>query len=242
MCQKIKYFLMILCIASLFSSCSHNGTDSIQGHIPATDETSQNLPYEYDVIINNIINAYPWNDDELTMVPENPELSYMYRRNSSLSEIGFALIDLDSNGQAELIIAGVNSPFIYDLYTTSNGKVVHLFDSGERSCYYLRENGYIENQWSGSAATSGHDFYRIIDGTLDFTERITTDAYHALDIGLIKDPSEANGNNCYFLSQSDQPKDYKSVTSDEAMEAIKAYQSANKSLLINYTSLAEYKN
>jgi len=198
------------------------------------------LPYAYDTIINNIINAYPWNNDDINMIPENPELSYMYRQNSKLSEIGFALIDLDGNGQEELIISDP-SKFVYDLYTISNGKAVHLFDSGERYCYILRENGIVENTWSGSAVTNGHDFYKLNGEKLYFIERITLDAYHALNVGVIDDLSEANDYNCFFRSSSEDEKDYKSVTSDEAIKAIEHYQNANKPLTIEYTFLSEYQ-
>ena len=174
------------------------------------------------------------------MVLENPELSYMYRRNSELSEVGFALIDLDGNGQEELIISDP-SKFVYDLYTISNGKAVHLFDSGERYCYVLRENGIVENSWSSSAVTSGHDFYKLNDGELVFIERITLDAYHALDAGVIDDLSQANDDNCFFRSESENEDDYKLVTSDEAIKAIEIYQNANKTLNIEYTLLSEYK-
>ena len=197
------------------------------------------LHSEYALIIDNIVKAYPWNDDDLTIVPENPELSYMYRRNTELSEIGFALFDLDRNGQEELIISDP-SKFVYDVYTISNNKAVHLFASGERNYYILYENGYIENQWSGSAATSGHDFYKLNDGKLDFIERITSDAYHALDVGVIKKLTEANENNTFFISPTDQFEDYKLATSDEAIEKIESYQNANKELEIEYTLLSDY--
>ena len=242
-------FFAVLWFALLFSACSHddvvnadsNNTSSLKEQITSTEDTAGILPDEYDMIIKNIINAYPWNDDDMTIVPENPELSYMYRRNASLSEIGFALVDLDNNGQTELIITEINCPFIYDLYTVSDGEIVHLFCSSERSCYFIYENGWIENQWSGSAATSGHDFYKLNDGSLDFVERITMDAYYALDAGLISDPSEADGENTFFRSKSEDFEDYILIPFDEAMEAIEAYQNANEPLVIEYTLLSEYQ-
>ncbi len=233
--KKSIILLVLLCISLSLSACAQNDAANIDANSPTVP-----LPKEYDVIINNIINAYPWNDDETTMVPENPELSYMYRRNSALSEIGFALIDLDNNGQKELVISDISKPFIYDLYTISEGEVIHLVDSGERYRYYLYENGYLENQWSGGVST-GYDFYRLDGGTLDFVERITSDAQHAMDIGMISDISEANDNDFYFRSESDQPADYKSVTSDEATKIMEDYRNANQPLIIEYTLLSDYK-
>ena len=244
--KKTLCILLCLTLIISLSACVDNGSSN--DSVPDSNSTTSNqnpttlsaLPYEYDTIINNIINAYPWNDDDMNMVLENPELSYMYRRNSELSEVGFALIDLDGNGQEELIISDP-SKFVYDLYTISNGKAVHLFDSGERYCYVLRENGIVENSWSSSAVTSGHDFYKLNDGELVFIERITLDAYHALDAGVIDDLSQANDDNCFFRSESENEDDYKLVTSDEAIKAIEIYQNANKTLNIEYTLLSEYK-
>ena len=244
-----KILSVVFCLLFVFclSACSRNNQlddntiKSSSDTIINEEINAPTLHSEYALIINNIINAYPWNDDELTIVPQNPELSYMYRRNTELSEIGFALFDLDRNGQEELIISD-QSKFVYDVYTISNNKAFHLFASGERNYYILYENGYIENQWSGSAATSGHDFYKLNDGKLDFVERITLDAYHALDIGIIKELTEANDNNTFFISPTDQFGDYKLVTSNEAIEKIEAYHKENKELEIEYTLLSDYKS
>ena len=242
-----KILSVVFCLLFVFclSACSRNNQlddntiKSSSDTIINEEINAPTLHSEYALIINNIINAYPWNDDELTIVPQNPELSYMYSRSSELSDVGFTLIDLDKNGQEELIIADINK-FVYDVYTITNGKTSHLFDSGERYCYILRENGLIENSWSGSAATSGHDFYKLNDGKLDFIERITLDAYHALDVGVIKELTEANENNTFFISSTDQFEDYKLATSDEAIEKIESYQNANKELEIEYTLLSDY--
>ena len=243
-----KILSVVFCLLFVFclSACSRNNQlddntiKSSSDTIINEEINAPTLHSEYALIINNIINAYPWNDDELTIVPQNPELSYMYRRNTELSEIGFALLDLDRNGQEELIISDP-SKFVYDVYTISNNKAVHLFASGERYYYILRENGIVENSWSGSAATSGHDFYKLKDGKLDFVERITLDAYHALDIGIIKELTEANENNSFFISPTDQFEDYKLVTFNEAIEKIESYQNTNKELEIEYTLLSDYK-
>ena len=246
-----KIISIALCLLFVFSisactdktsSIEDNSNDSSDAIVSnQTPNDSLSLPNEYDVIINNIINAYPWNDDVVTMVPGNPELSYLYLRNSSLSEIGFALVDLDNNGVDELIITGINSPFIYDLYTLSNGKAVHLFANGEKYAHYLYKDGWVELQWSSSAAVSGHDFYEYSNGKLDFIERITLDADHALDVGVIDDLIQANEDTCYFKSSSEKVEDYISITADEAIKAIKTHQKKCTPLQIEYTLLSEYK-
>ena len=140
-----KALCILFCLTLIISLSACVAASSSDNSAPDSNRTTSSqdstliptLPNEYATIINNIINAYPWNDDDLIIVPENPELSYMYRRSTALSEIGFALIDLDVNGQEELIISDPNK-FVYDVYTISNDKIVHLFASGERYYYIFK--------------------------------------------------------------------------------------------------------
>ncbi len=89
-------------------------------------------------------------------------------------DIFYAFYDIDGNGIMELIIAGGEngvgvsnpafSPWNYDLYGYDGTKAVHIFpemEFGYRTNFSLYENGVIEVFYSGSAAESGVDFYRI---------------------------------------------------------------------------------
>lgn len=86
--------------------------------------------------------------------------------------IYYALYDIDGNGTEELIIAGGENavsnpefaPWNYDLYGYDGTRAVHIFpemDFGYRTNFSLYENGIIEVFYSGSAAESGVDFYKI---------------------------------------------------------------------------------
>ena len=227
--KKALSLLLCLLLILSFSACSQSEVES-----------DAVLPGEYAAIIDRIVDAFPWDEDAM-MEFEDGEISYLYRQNTALSEIGFALADLDGNGQEELIISAVDSPIVYDLYTISNGKATHIFSSHDRVTYYIYENGYVENQWLDSAVTSGHDFYQFKDGALDLIERITYDAYHAVDVGIIADVSDANEDNCYFVSTTDQVADYQAISAQEADEKREARQSANKKWSFEYTLLSEYK-
>ena len=55
-----------------------------------------------------------------------------------------------------------------------------------------------------------------------------------LNIGIIKELTEANDNSFFFVSPTDQFEDYKLVNSNEAIKKIEAYQKANKELEIEY--------
>ena len=201
---------------------------------------SNPMPEAYDQILQNLINAYPWNDDENIIVPENPELSYMYRHITDLSQVGYALVDLDQDGQAELLLGDLTYSQVFDVYTIADGQLVHILDSGERYSYDPLENGYFELVWSSSSATSGHDYFQLLGGELVLQERLVMDAWHALDIGLIKDISEATEDNTFFRSKTDQPEDYQLISFDEYLAAIDAWQTDHKPLTIAYTPLSEY--
>lgn len=239
MYKKLSLLLAIaLCLSLALCACAASRPEDAA---PAdTTPATTPMPEAYDQILQNLINAYPWNDDEDTIVPENPELSYMYRHKENLSEVGYALVDLDWDGQAELLLGDYTFPFVFDIYTIIDGQLVHVLDSGERYSYQPLEAGYFELSWSGGAALSGHDYLQLRSGELVLQERLALDADHALDIGLIKELTEANEDNTCFRSKTDQPEDYQLISFDEYLAAIDAWQAQYKPLTIPYTPLSEY--
>lgn len=201
----------------------------------------QELPYSYNEIIEMTVKAFPWErGNSSAAIADLPASSYMYRRHSDLSEIGYALIDLDNNGQQELVIAPVDGTYVYDLYTIKKGKTVQLFSSGERYTHSLYENGYISLSWSGGAALSGHDFFKLTDSKLKFLERVTTDVFYAEEIGRIEKYTDAGSDNTFFRSNSEKTKDYVSISDKEALKIIDSYKNPEKELRIKYTPLSEY--
>lgn len=87
-------------------------------------------------------------------------------------EVYYAFYDIDGNGTKELIIAGEEkgvsnpafAPWNYDLYGYDGTKVVPIFperEFGYRTNFSLYENGIIGVFYSGSAAETGVDFYKI---------------------------------------------------------------------------------
>lgn len=239
MYKKLSLLLaIVLCLSLALCACAASRPEDA-APVDTTPATTP-MPEAYDQILQNLINAYPWNDDEDTIAPENPELSYMYRQKENLSEVGYALVDLDRDGQAELLLGDYTFPFVFDIYTIIDGQLVHVLDSGECYSYQPLENGYFELVWSGGAALSGHDYFRLENGKLVFIERLTLDADHALDIGLIKELTEATDDNSCFRSKTDQPEDYQLISFDEYLAAIDAWQAQYKPLTISYTPLSEY--
>lgn len=244
MYKKLSLLLaIVLCLSLALCACAASRPEDAAPKTTtpaATTPTTILMPEAYDQILQNLINAYPWNDSELDIVPENPELSYLYRYQTDLSQVGYALVDLDKDGQAELLLGDMTYSQLFDVYTLKDSQLVHVLDSGERYSYYPLENGYIEHEWSGSAVTSGHDYFQLRGGKLVFLERLTMDAWHALDTGLIKDITEATEDNTFFRSKTDQPEDYQLISFDEYLAAIDAWQAQYKPLTIPYTPLSEY--
>ena len=252
--MKIKRALStvftVLCITIILCACAGEKSDldnktNDGSEKPNSENSSQNhldeIPEVYAEILINIKNACPWDNYDSLIIPENPELSYMYCRHTELSEVGFALEDLDKNGTKELIISGIDSPFVYDLYTITDGKAKHLFDSGERYAHYLYSDGFVLLQLSGGATTNGSDFYKLNDGNLDFIERIILDTLHAKEAGLIDDLYEINENLCYFKSTSPDESDYVSITADEALAKLEEYQNNRTELKPAYIPLSEFE-
>lgn len=257
MLRKLKFFVPVLiCVCLLLSACS-GGTavsDGLSSGQNSSDKTpvssdttvtgndaSIGIPLQYATILQNIIGAYPFSLDSINPVPQNPELSLMYIKASSLSDIGFALIDLDGNGQKELIIADTKKGFICDVYTSDKGKAQHIFSGGEKNYFILRENNLIENLWADSAAVSGTDFFKLSGNKLELIERFTLDAIYALETNRIPDATSGTAENCLYKSKSDNKKDYIEINNEQMQSEIENYEKSAQKLLINYTPIEKYK-
>ena len=91
----------------------------------------------------------------------------MVRDVSSLSDLGYGLVDLDLDGTDELLIANDGErQVIYDLYSLVDGQLVHVFSGWERNSYELRDNLTILNIGSNSAASTDYRFYHLRKGRL----------------------------------------------------------------------------
>lgn len=183
----------------------------------------------YDGLLYEMIDAYPWSsDDSDPAIPSHPEMGSHLYFDKNCTEIGYTLLDLDNDGQKELIIGGEDRPFPYDVFTIKDDQLTHLFSGHDRESYYLLKDGYIKKQWSGNAMLSGSDFYRLEDGKLQFIERITLDLDYARKSGLVgAEYTDGDEDKCFFRSvvynAGDEQKGYVSITEQEAVQSIQAY-------------------
>lgn len=80
-----------------------------------------------------------------------------YPQTQTVSDVGYAFVDLDNNGIPELLVSTVQDAvdgMIYDLYSYVEGNVIHLASSIERGRYYLCEDNTIYEEGSGGATVS----------------------------------------------------------------------------------------
>lgn len=117
---------------------------------------NQRLKY----IISLINQGYGYNEFRET------ELSINYSLGTdSLSNIGYALIDLNSDGLPELVTVEKNNSKIIEVYTIYNNQLICLCQSAERYYYVLSENNIIYCSGSSSASTGGISYYKYENGS-----------------------------------------------------------------------------
>lgn len=174
---------------------------------PLTDdseETDDEMPTAYQEILDEYIRAITegWGAEQYMQ----EDMSIILRDIRSLDSLGYAMIDLDGNGVEELILAlDEESQTILDLYTLTEGEVVHVLSGWERISYFLRADGLILNIGAESASCTNYVFNRLSGGELIQEEIIRFDAVRDID-------------NPWFMGSDLHP-----VTQQEAEAAISAH-------------------
>lgn len=194
-------------------------------------------PEEYEKLLSAVVAAFP----NVSGLEEYPGMSCMYDGHTSLTELGYAIADLEGDGAPELMLKSLESPFVYDVYTMVDGELTHLLTSDESDSYRLYEEGYVEHQWSGEEGVSGTDYFRVENGSLVLFDRITSDAPHAYSLGLIDSLDDPDTDKCFFRSTSADKADYVSLTMQEAFAAQQAFKEDNFHLLPQFTPLSDYQ-
>lgn len=101
---------------------------------------------------------------------------------SSYDHVGYALVDLDSNGIEEMVIGGIDpkhdmsytGPVVFEIYALSGEKAVSLFASEARSKYFLINDNKIISSGSSGANASSTVAYRLEGDHLKFVEGLST--------------------------------------------------------------------
>lgn len=134
--------------------------------------------------------------------------------------LGYLIEDIDGNGTDELIFGQNDEPdsawngVIYDLYTISDGELVHVFSGGERSIFLFCENGMIANEGADGAFRSVFAYYTFEGTELHLAEAVL---YNGWD----------NADNPWFYSmQTDSyydTEDLESVSEEQARTIMEKY-------------------
>ena len=119
---------------------------------------NQRLKY----IISLINQGYRYSSYELSEIGLSAYYSSVF---DSLSNIGYALIDLNSDGVPELVTVEKNNSRIIEVYTIYNNQLICLCQSAERYYYALSENNIIYCSGSSSASTGGISYYKYENGS-----------------------------------------------------------------------------
>ena len=156
----------------------------------------------------------------------------------TLDYLGYAIEDINQDGNLELIIGSVShddNPFdgkdIYALYTVLDDKAEWILGSTERNRFYILEDGRIYNEGSNGAAYSVFDVSHLEDNKL-----VVEDYYFTYDTE--EDPTIIN----FYHNTSGQwdpsVSEQMDVTNDEFFALMNSFE---KEIRINdLTPLSDY--
>lgn len=167
------------------------------------EKTMDPALYMYDFILEKYVNAITehWDGAKCS----EADISLLVQNVDSLDALGYALIDLDGNGNKELIITDGN--VIYDLYILLDDGPGHLLSSWERNAYYLCDGNAIQNVGSNSAASSFYTYYYLNGEDLLFSRTV--------QFAADRDPD-----NPWFTGTSTDENQWTPITEAEADEIL----------------------
>ena len=185
----------------------------------------------YAAVLTAYKTAIEQNDsaEEMTEKNVNYLVSYLAAEGDALESVCYAFLDLDTDGQKELILfnnedRGDNiASVILDLYDVYDGAVTSMLQSNERDCYYMGENNIIYNEASDGYDSSLWEKNTYENGMLRTTGSITY--------------AESEDSPIWTYTELDQ--ETQTLSEEEALQLISSYQASY--LCLNGTPLSEWK-
>lgn len=168
--------------------------------------------------------------------PDGYDFSSMLymEKNWDYGTLGYLIKDIDGNGTEELIFGGNAEEsaawydgIIYDIYTISNEKLIHVLDGWERNRYFLCENGVIANEGSGSAFEGANSYFTLKGAKLQFIESVIWN----------QDPWE--NDIYYYTTESEYDTENAEIISKEQADAIKGKYIYEHTVFIPFEKIVE---
>lgn len=193
--MKNKFLVGILCIGVLLSATgcgsqtetkaqSVNGAETAVSSVHNQEEETESGGYYEELIAA----ARECNQKKDETMLEKYDFSSVILTSRDYERLGYLIEDIDGNGIDELIF-GANGTepddawdsIIYDIYTISDGELVHVLNGWERNRYYFCENGMIANEGSSGAANSSFAYFTFEESTLHLVESVICDGMKDAD-------------------------------------------------------------
>lgn len=165
---------------------------------------------------------------------ENENMSFMYnvlRQNNSTNKIGYTYYDVNTDGIDELLIGEIADGnwkgIIYDIYTMVDRKPVHVVSGGSRNRYFVCDDGFICNEYSGGANESGMNVYVLVENSTELFPQVG-----------FKYDGYTNPNSPWFISYNIENNVWENVSKDFYHERIKTFETYKR---FEFTPLSEFK-
>lgn len=236
----VMIVLALTLMLATFSSCtSESMQEAVSSDEPTTVTTQPQeedlLDPSYQAVLKAVAEAHPWNYEETYINGES--ISFMYA-GASLSEIGYALYDVNGDGVKELVVAEIADAdhFFLDLFTLCNGRAKLVCSSDNKNHYSLRTDGTILYAWSGGMGQGIHgcDLYRLEPqtGELQLEIRVCQDMEYASSLGM--------SNQSWFISYTDTDRaSYSAISQVDATAKEEELTDETMRCRLSYTPLSE---
>ncbi len=168
-------------LAVLVSGCGRSDLEERSTGKPAADESGAEEG-SYGELIQQVRDCIAGKEGEGLTAGEDFSIALLTCGSYGIP--GYLEEDINGDGTSELIfgVTGTDPALsdtwdgvIYDIYTISDGKIVHVLNGWERNRYYLCENGMLANEGASGASDFSYSYYTFDGVNLHLKESVIYD-------------------------------------------------------------------